>query len=175
MSDAARPPPARFCIARWPAVPVAAMFMLGVFLHAAAPPWTTAWLVTLAGLLALAWRAMDSPRVSSLLLLAAALTGGVVAGQVEAFHYPRNHVSAFAAEESRLAQLELRIEDPPRVLFNPFDQRRAIPPRQAVTAEVTKVLTWTGWEDACGEVLVQIAEPHPRLGPGQTVRVIGRL
>src|SRR5687768_15320657 len=133
MSDAAARSPPLYSIARWPAVPVAGMFMLGIFLHAAAPPWTIAWLVTLAGLLTLAWRAADSPRVASLLLLVAALTCGVVAGQVEAFHYPRNHISAFAAEESRLAQLELRIEDPPRVLSNPVDQRRPIPPRQAVT------------------------------------------
>jgi hypothetical protein len=154
MSDAAaRPPPPRFSIARRPAVLVAALFMVGIFLHGFIPPWTIAWLAAVAGLLALAWRTADAPRIASLLIMLACLGAGVVAGQVEAFHYPANHVSAFAGEESRLAQLELRIEDPPRVLSNPFDQRRGIAPKQAVTAEVTRILTWQGWEDACGEIL----------------------
>ena len=174
MTDAARPPP-RFAVARWPAVPVAGLFIVGIFLHEFIPPWTIAWLVALAGLLALAWRASEAPRTASLLIMLACLVAGVVAGQVEAFRYPPNHASAFAAEESRLAQLELRIEDPPRVLSNPFDQRRGVGPKQAVLAEVAKVRTWRGWEDACGEVLIQLAEPHPRLGPGQTVRVAGML
>lgn len=165
----------RVSVARWPAVPAAVLFGVGIVAHRHVPPWTLAWLVAMAGLLVLAWRALHSPRTCSSLLMLAFFAAGLVAGQVEAFHYPRSHVSAFAAEESRLAQLELRVEDPPRVLSNPFDRRRPLPPKQVVTAEVTRVNTWAGWEDAGGQILVQIAEPHPRLGPGQTVRVVGML
>ena len=50
-----------------------------------------------------------------------------------------------------------------------------MPPKQIVTASVTRVLTHAGWIDASGDVLVQISQPHPRLAIGQTVRVLGML
>src|SRR5204862_7274880 len=50
-----------------------------------------------------------------------------------------------------------------------------MPPKQIMTARVTRVLTWNGWADACGNVLVQIAQPNPRLAIAQRVRVLGML
>src|SRR5262249_20642238 len=40
---------------------------------------------------------------------------------------------------------------------------------------VTRVRTWDGWRDSAGKILVQIAQPHPRLQIGQCVRVLGML
>jgi hypothetical protein len=62
----------------------------------------------------------------------------------------------------RLAQLELSLDDPPRVITNPFDERHAIPPKQVAIARVVRVRTDSGWEPASGEVLLQVNNPHPR-------------
>jgi competence protein ComEC len=71
--------------------------------------------------------------------------------------------------------MELRLDDPPRVLTAPFGQFRALPPKQVVTARVLRIKTWTGWADCNGEALVQISQPNPRLAQGQRVEVIGTL
>src|SRR5205814_5655743 len=60
------------------------------------------------------------------------------------------------------------------VLTDPFGQH-PMPPKQIMTARVTRVLTWNGWADACGNVLVQIAQPNPRLTIAQRVRVLAML
>ena len=47
------------------------------------------------------------------------VVAGLVAAQLFAFHYPRDHVSAYAGDAPRLAQLELHIDHPPRTLTGP--------------------------------------------------------
>ncbi|HEX8911342.1 MAG TPA: ComEC/Rec2 family competence protein, partial [Humisphaera sp.] len=55
------------------------------------------------------------------------------------------------------------------------DQRKAVPPKQVAIATVLRVRTTDGWRDASGEALLQIADPHPNLAAGQTVRATGML
>ena len=161
-------------VARRPAVPAAALFILGVCGHRALPHLPALWLALLGvcvGLAVLSFR--SAVRCSLALALAVALSG-LTAAQLFAFYYPAAHVSDFAGDEPRLAQMELRIDHPPRVLVAP-SPHRAMPPKQVATASVTRLRTWRGWEEAGGQVLVQILEPHPRLAVGQTVRVLGML
>jgi competence protein ComEC len=162
-------------VAGRPAVFVALLFAVGVAAHAVLPHRPVVWLGILIGILGAAGLRIGRERLASALLAAALVVAGVAAGQMAAFHYPSNHVSAFAGDDPRLAQLELLIDHPPRVLTAPFSTHHPIPPRQVASATVTAVKTWGGWVPACGEVLVQVAQPHPRLEANQTVRVTGML
>jgi len=162
-------------VARRPFVAVAVLFMLGIALHRAAPHRPDVWigmgaLLVAAGVIAHRWRT-----IPSLCLAAAILLVGVAAAQLEHFHYARDHISTFASDARRLAQVELYLDEPPRLLTGAFGQFRALPPKQAMTARVTRVKTWDGWARARGDVLVQIAQPHPRLTAGQTIRALGML
>ena len=160
---------------RRPAVAAAVLFMLGIFAHRALPAWPIAWLVAIGACVGMVWVARRNETVILPALVAAVFLAGLVAAQIEAFYYPRDHISAFAGDEPRLANLQMQIIQPPRVLTGAFASHRPLPPKQVTTARVTKVRTWRGWEDACGDVLVQIAQPNPRLALGQTVRVLGML
>ena len=109
------------------------------------------------------------------LVAAALLLSATAAAQLFAFQFPRDDISAFAADDPRLAQLELEVLTPPRVLTDPFGENRALPPKQIATARVVRVKTWEGWIDATGDVLLQVLQPHPRLEVGQRVAVLGML
>lgn len=126
-------------------------------------------------LVTIGWLSRARP-TSSYVIATAVLVAGLAAGQLAAFYYASDHVSAFAGEMPRLAQIELHIDHPPRVLTGPTSGRHhPMPPKQVVTASVVSVLTWDGWKPASGEILVQISDPHPRLAVNQTVRVTGML
>jgi hypothetical protein len=162
-------------VARRPFVAVAVLFMIGIALHRAVPHRPDVWIVTgallvVAACIAHRWRFIPSPCIA-----AAILFTGIAAAQVERFHYPRDHVSTFASDTRRLAQVELYLDESPRLLTGAFGQFRALPPKQALTARVARISTWDGWVDAHGDVLVQIAQPHPRLAAGQTLRALGML
>lgn len=133
------------------------------------------WVSIAAGLLLASWLWLDNDLRSSAALAGAVLSSGLAAGQLAAFHYPSDHVSAFADETPRLAQLEIYIDDAPRVLVHGFGGSRPLPPKQVTTATVRRLRTWDGWIDCSGRILVQIAEPHPRLAQNQTVRALGML
>jgi competence protein ComEC len=162
-------------VAGRPAVACAFFFALGIAAHRVVPHYPIAWLVVLGATLLAAWRWLDRPRAATSLLACGLALAGIASAQLSAFYYPRSHVSAFAAEDPRLAQLELHLTHPPRVLTSAFNDHHPMPPKQVVTAAVTRVLTRTGWAPATGEILVQIAQPHPRLEVNQTIRVLGML
>jgi competence protein ComEC len=161
-------------IARHPAVAAAVCFVAGILAHEYLPLAPPLWLACLAALLAIATATRRYATLSSAAMVACLFLSGVCVAQLEAFFYRANHVGHFATDKRRLAQLELFIDNEPRILSDPYSQR-PMPPKQVVTARVTRVRTWDGWYDACGDVLVQIAQPHPRLALGQTVRVLGML
>src|SRR6266516_1325358 len=162
-------------LAARPAVPVALLFAVGIAAHASVPHYPAVWLAALGAALALAWRWLDRPAAATGLIACGFALAGLLAGQFAAFYYPRHHISAFAGDDLRLAQLELHLDHAPRVLTASFSNHRPMPPKQVVTALVTRVKTWNGWMPASGEILVQIARPHPRLEANQTVRVLGML
>jgi competence protein ComEC len=159
-------------MSRWPAVPAAAAFIGGIGLHPHVPHSPVIWLTAVTALSAAAFAARRRAVSATVLLALGLIAVGIAAAQSEAFYYPRRHISAFAADSPRLAQLELRIDNPPRILSIRYDNHRPLPPKQVTTASVVKVRTKSGWEDATGDVLVQIAQPHPKLAVGQTVRVL---
>lgn len=149
--------------------------MGGIALHAVVPHAPLLWICWLGLLIGAAVLNRGSARVASAAVALGLLAAGIALAQLHAFQYPRHHISAFAGERPRLAQLELQIDHPPRVLTNRFEPHRPLPPKQVTTATVTRVRTWDGWEPASGKVLVQIAQPHARLAVGQTIRVLGML
>lgn len=162
-------------VASRPAVPAAALFVAGVLLHRGLPHLPPLWIGLAVAFAAGGAMWLRRPLVSSSMTAIALLLSATAAAQVFAFQFPRNDVSAFAADDPRLAHLELEILTPPRVLTNPFDQGRALPPKQIATARVTRLKTWEGWIDATGEVLLQVLQPHPRLQAGQHVEALGML
>ena len=159
-----------------PAVPAALLLAAGVAAHSAVPHSPPLWLAAMAGAIAFAAFVQRRPLASSAALAGAILFGGVAAAQLSAFYFPRNHVSAFATDSPRLAQIELHLDHPPRILTGPYaGTHHALPPKQVAMARVTALKTWDGWAKVEGEVLVQIADPHPRLAVNQTVRMVGML
>ncbi len=161
--------------ARRPAVLTVTLFMGGIFAHRLLPGWPAGYAVLVAALAigAIIWR-RRAWTTTGLLALAILLTGVAIA-QLEAYYYPPNHISAFAADEPHLAQLELKIIQEPRILTNPFESFHALAPRQVTQARAVRVKTWNGWEPASGDMLVQIDQPHPRLAIDQTIRVLGMI
>lgn len=160
---------------RRPAVPAAVLLILGIIIHSSLPHRPIIWLVMIVLLLigtgvSIPWR-----WVPSICLMAAIFILGVVVAQIQHYYYPTNGISAYATDQPRLARLELRIDQPPRILTRFFDPYRPLPPKQVTTATVLRVLTWNGWVDCGGQILVQIEQPHPRLAVGQRVSVMGRL
>src|SRR5687768_2833933 len=160
---------------RRPAVAAAGLFMIGIALHArvAAAPWV--WLALSAVALLVGVFAFRRGAIGTISLAVAVLLAGVTAAQVEAFRYSADGISAFATDGPRLASLELQLDQPPRVVTPPAGPLRSLPPKMVTTATVTRVLTWDGWQPCDGKLLVQIAEPHPRLRVGQTIEVVGML
>src|SRR3982751_2420881 len=84
---------------RRPAVPVAAAVILGIFIHTSVPILPALWTTLLAILILAALGLSHRETASSLALLLAALFAGLAVAQVEAFYYPRDHISAFATDQ----------------------------------------------------------------------------
>lgn len=158
-----------------PGVAVSAAMMLGIAVHAFLPHHPAFWLLATLAAASAAWLWMPLAGRSTVALLLATAFAGVALAQVESFRFRRDHVAHFARADQRVAQLELYINRPPRVIGDPFSVGRALPPKQVCVARVTGVKTWAGWQPATGDVLVQIDQPHPRLAAHQTVRVLGML
>jgi competence protein ComEC len=114
------------------------------------------------------------PIVASICLAMGLACAGAALGQAEFYRYPADDISAFSCAQPRLVQIELRIDEPPRLL-NTAAGGRELPPRQNLIASVQRILTRNGWADASGRVLAQISHPDPLLNVGQRLRVLGWL
>lgn len=162
-------------VARRPLLAVAVALILGVGFHARLPHWVPLWIVLAGVALVLNWR-VRSRVVGAIALTLASMFIGVAMAQLAAFQYPIHDIAHYTGDERRLAQLELAIDEQPRIVSMNFGQSRALPPKQTCFARVRGVKTKSdGWTPSCGRVLVQIAEPHPQLAAGQVVRVIAML
>jgi competence protein ComEC len=193
--------PWRDWIPRRPAILVAVALMVGIGLHARLPIEPGLWLGLTSGFLILGWligqfvdanassrsgmrkdhelafvATKGSPGWLAMgFLLLGVTSAGTLLAQLTRYHYPTDHIAHYAAESPRLAQLEIRLDTPPRLLTGSFGQYKALPPKQVALATVTRVKCWDGWRDSTGQTLVQIAQPHPRLAQGQTLKVLGLL
>lgn len=159
---------------RRPLVPVAALFIAGVFAHPYLPPHPAWWLAVASGLLAGSAFAGQWSIVPHCLLGGAVFLAGLTAAQLEAYYYPPNHISQFTSDQPHLAQMELCITEPPRILNNPRSIGH-LASRQVTQATVRRILTNTGWQPATGTLLVQINEPHPELAIAQQIVALGTL
>lgn len=167
--------PWRDGIIRRPAILLAVALMIGIGLHARLPIEPGLWLGVTGGLLVAGWLLWRQGWASMLALLLATTSAGTMLAQLTRYHYASDHIAHYAAESPRLAQLEIRLDTPPRLLTGSFGQYKALPPKQVALATVVRVKCWDGWRDSTGQTLVQIAQPHPRLAQGQTLRVLGLL
>ncbi|HMO24828.1 MAG TPA: hypothetical protein PKB10_01030, partial [Tepidisphaeraceae bacterium] len=141
-----------------PLVLAAGVFVLGIAVHDRLPIWIGAW-VAMSAIAAVSVFVINQHELTSRAMLAIAIfLAGVACAQQSRHRYESTHLSAFVTDEPRLAQLELEIDRPPRVIVLPLANGRPLPPRQVALGRVTGVRTWSGWERATGEVLLQIAE-----------------
>jgi competence protein ComEC len=162
-------------IPRRPAVLAAVALMLGICVYEIVPQYPIAWLIVLAALILTAAIFIHHAIVCAISLLLTTIVAGIALAQVQEFYYPRDHIGSFATDQPRLAKMELRVDDPPRLMSSEFGRYRALPPKQFVSASLQRIKTWNGWIDCSGEILVQIAQPNPRLQQGQIIRVLGML
>src|SRR5206468_10311875 len=72
------------------------------------------------------------------------------------------------------AHLELKIYPARRIMSEPLSPH-PMPPNQVVTAQVKRLKPWNGWVDSSGQILLQIAQPNPRLAINQPVSILGTL
>src|SRR5262249_30355947 len=121
---------------RRPAVPAAIALMLGIFAHRAFPVSPITWVISLDVLIILSIVLFRQAVLCSICLALAMAVAGLAIAQSHVYFYPSDHISAFATDQPRLAQIELRLDYPPRVLTWPFGQYHAMPPRQVAQASV---------------------------------------
>jgi competence protein ComEC len=161
--------------ARRPAIGAAACLITGILLHSTLPHRPELWLTVAASgagaaLLAYRWGAIATP----LLALAIAFLGLSVAQQ-EHFRFPADHIVTYTTDTPRLAEIELTLDQPPRVLTQSSPGGRPLPPRQVAAGRVNRVKTWNGWVNASGEMLLQLTPPRDDLAYGQRVVALGTL
>ncbi|HEX8915565.1 MAG TPA: hypothetical protein VF796_24645, partial [Humisphaera sp.] len=106
-----RTPPS---VRAYPAVPVAAAFIGGVALRARLPCLPATWFAASVVLLVALFLLRRRPVLGTVSALLAWACVGLLAGQLAAYRYPPADIGLYASDESRLAQLELKLDDPPR-------------------------------------------------------------
>jgi competence protein ComEC len=164
-------------LARRPAFTAAAALIAGITLHPAAPDWPRLWLALSATTAITALLLLRlAPRPSTAALITALAALGLAVAQLEKFRFPADHVLAWTTDTPRLAELELTLDQPPRILTgDPTPGSRPLPPRQVTSGTVTRIKTWDGWRPATGEILLQLIPPNPDLAYGQRVSALGLL
>ena len=160
--------------ARRPALPIAIALIFGIALEPLVYRSPPAWLFASGLFIAATVFARHREIISSVCLWTAIVLLGIVASQIEMFCFSKSHISAFLTEDSKLAQLELRILTTPQII-TPAENARPLPPKQSARAEVVKVKTRSGWESATGEVNLTLDQPQAMLATGQHIRAIGLL
>jgi competence protein ComEC len=158
---------------RFPLLPIASALVVGILLHERVPAWPIGFVgvAAVSGLTALFTPAVW---VRSVAVLFAFTCLGIGVAQRAHYVYPVGHVAHLTTDTRRLAEMELVLDETPRLLRT-SDVGRARPPRVATLASVTAVRTWEGWAPASGRILFRINEPDPRLRAGQRLRVLGWL
>ena len=162
--------------ARRPAVGAAVALIVGIALHSTIPDRPELWLALAAGLAIAAVCVGRWGRGVGNLLLALAVMGvGVSVGQLERFHFRPEHIVLYTTDAARLAEVELEIDQPPRILTQNSPAGRPLPPRQVSAGVVKRIKTLEGWREASGQILLQITPPKPELVYGQRIAVLGML
>ena len=170
-----QPPSLRDALLRRPFFSVAAIFILGVFVHSHLPPRPPLYISVAAALLIITLFARAVPIICDIALAGAIFSAALAAAQIQAFYYPPHHISHFATAQPRLATIELHIDQAPRIVDSALASQRRLPPRQVTQATVLRILTASGWQEATGRTTLQINSPHPDLAIAQRVVAFGML
>jgi competence protein ComEC len=159
---------------RRPAVLFTILLGLGIGFTEILPikPWF--WLGWAAALLLLAilvrWRFFRLTSLGCVTFLV-----GLSAAQIERYQFSSDTIANYATDNERLAQLELAIDQPPRLVRPSPGELRSLPPKQTAVAIVRGVKTTEGWKNAGGKIALTIEQPNLQLRTGQIVRVTGML
>src|SRR5438105_1632185 len=121
---------------RRPAAPAAACFMIGIFAHSAVSARPIMWILCALLAAATAWVCFRRHSMSVAAIAVGIFALGVVATQIDAFFFPTNDIGAFTGDQTRLARVELRIDEPPRIINTLVPGHRPMPPRQVARARV---------------------------------------
>lgn len=168
------PPTTPGFLARRPLVPVAIALVIGIATSDPLPHKVWLWLL----LAIIGWFGsiyVRRPVVATGLLLLTTFFAGITVAQLDRYYYPLSHLARFASDDRRLANVEVAINEAPRIVQMDFGQRRALPPKQVFIGDLTAVRTWAGWQSATGRVLVQGNEINPSIAAGQKVRMLATL
>ena len=162
----------QFRFARAPLPAAAAAFICGIASYAVLPD-AAAWWLAAALVCGAAGTIVRKPLAATALLLIGIALVGTSLAQHERFDFAPGDVAQYAGDARRLCELELKLTESPRVVVQNFGQAHPLPPKQTAIADAVSIKTWSGWRPATGRVLLQIAEPHPLLAAGQTIRALG--
>lgn len=160
---------------RRPAAGAAILLIGGILLHRLIPDIPAIWLTVCGATVAVAMACLRWRTISTAALSLALITLGAAVAQLEDYHFPAGDISAYTAEVSRLAEIELTIDQPPRVLYQTSPAGRALPPRQIASGTVRRIRTKDGWRDSSGHIQLQINPPLPTLEYGQRIAALGML
>ena len=164
----------RFRLRHAPLPAAATALIGGIALFRILPTLPGVWLLLALACASAAWFVRNAVAATALLLIAILLVGTSLAQRAR-YRFAADDIAGFAGDSRRLCEIELKLNESPRVVVQNFGQAHPLPPKQTVIADAVGVKTWNGWQPATGRVLVQIAEPHPLLASGQTVRALGLL
>ncbi|MGD0389756.1 MAG: ComEC/Rec2 family competence protein, partial [Tepidisphaeraceae bacterium] len=159
---------------RRPAVLFTFLIALGIGIAGVLPTKPGLWLCGAAGLLVAAiFVRWAIPRAA--LLVCATVLVGVAAAQIAGFQFPADSIWGYTSDGERFAELEVAIDQPPRLVMPSPAELRLLPPKQTTVALVRAVKTTQGWERASGRIALTVEQPNVEMRAGQIVRVTGML
>jgi competence protein ComEC len=159
-------------VKRRPAVIFALLLALGIGVAEALPvrPWV--WIGLAIALLLLAIFARAALRLAA--AVGVTFFVGVCAFQIERYQFPSDSIWNCTSTEEGFAEIEVAVDQPPRVVI-PAGDARSLPPKQTFMGAVRAVKTNEGWESASGKIAVTVEQPVIELRAGQIVRLVGML
>src|ERR1700689_71056 len=118
-------------LASRPAVAATLLLICGILFQNSLPLKPVIWLISILLLLAIALWQLRRAWISSPCIAAAIFFLGLTCAQLNSFFFSANEIGLFTAGSERLAELEVRISDSPRVSGGVAEMRK-LPPKQIV-------------------------------------------
>jgi competence protein ComEC len=136
-------------------------------------PWI--WLVIAAVMVFFAGLVRRQDGLSNLSLGVAIIFVGLLAAQIQRYQFPRGDIRQYVNSTDRFAQVEVYLDDSPRLITGSVGAARSLPPKQTARALVTAIHVACGWRPASGKILLTLEQINPNVMAGQTLRVTGML
>src|SRR5690606_10475293 len=125
-----QPEPISCQLMRRPALGAVISLMVGIMLYRHLPVLPVLWIAAAAALLISARLNRHNGWLASASLALVLCLMGITLAQLHDYRYASDDIAQYTADEPRLARVELRSEEPPRILSREFDPSRPLPPRQ---------------------------------------------